>query len=131
MTKLGFIDDNLNFTVTDEQAQAGADLVGTIVTASKKSDAKTQAEAVCGKQPHGFLGIKSAKKKQKIADWNKCVQNVKSQEQEIAKIEAVAKIQSSTDAVKMKKIMVYGAIITTVIVGGIIVLAIYLRKKNS
>ena len=129
----GFVDDNeryLNFEVTPEMIDASIKLTSTAVDASKKGDAKKQAESVCGKRPKGFLGIKSKNKKKQIADWNKCVENIKLQEQMIQRQQAQSQIQKSTDAVKMKKIMMWGAIGSTVVIGGIVVLAIYLSKRN-
>lgn len=69
-----FKDEHYNIDA-DSTIQAGSAVISAVAPLFAKKDKGAIAEgikATCGKKPRGFLGIKGAAKKAKIAAYNKC-----------------------------------------------------------
>ena len=77
--------------------------VGSAAASQKKSVSRTQAEAMCGKRPHGFLGIKTRAKKEQIANWDKCVRDIAERKLDIK--DDQLEIQRQQVALAMQKLV--------------------------
>lgn len=77
--------------LSDEQVSSLLTTLSSLITtgagiysgSTEQRELNKKIKASCGNRPHGVLGIKSKKKKEEIAKWEKCAEGVIKQNQSI------------------------------------------------